>query len=150
MTSDLYGVAEYVSETAEGHATIIAALVMTLHKAGTLPVDSFRETLNQIRAAMPEDEAACETGAVIERMIDFLNSESCSDLPAIDDAQSAKKAADADKPLRGDAVAVPPINRFARILQSTFETASRSWGGAIGSTKHGTARTAFTDRMRSH
>lgn len=147
MTSDLHGIAEYVSETAEGHATIIAALVLTLHKAGTLPLDSFRETLHQIRATMPENEAASETGAVIERMIDFLESEACSNHPIIDEARSSEKAPDADKPVRDDTVAAPPKSSFARIVQSTLEKASRPRGGLSGSTKHGSFRTAFADRI---
>ena len=146
MTNDLYGIAEYVSETAEGHATIIAALVMTLHKAGTLPLDAFRETLHKIRATMPENEAESETGAAIERMIDFLDSDACSTHPIIDEAQSSEKAPDADKPVHSDAVAVPPMNRFARIVQSTFETASRPRGGISRSSKHGSFRTAFAGR----
>lgn len=147
MTNDRYGVAEYVSETAEGHATVIAALVMTLHKAGTLPLDSFRETLHQIRATMPEDEAESETGVVIEQMIEFIDSDACSNLPIVDETQSPEKTPDADKPLPGDAIAVPPTNRFARIVQTTFETASRPRSDASGSTKHGNFRTAFAGRM---
>jgi len=147
MTNDLDGVAEYVSETAEGHATVIAALVMTLHKAGTLPLDSFRETLHKIRATMPEDEAESETGVVIEQMIDFLNSNACSNPPIIDETQSPEKAPDADTPLPGDAIAVPPTNRFARFVQTTFEAASRPWSDASGSTKHGNFRTVSAGRM---
>jgi len=147
MTSDLNGVAEYVSETAEGHTTIIAALVMTLHKVGTLPLDTFRENLNQIRNSMPEDEAACETGAVIDRMIDFLDSDACSNPPAIGGALSSEKTSDAEKPIREDGAPVAPISRFTRIVQSTFGTTSRPWGGASGSTKHGSFRTAIAGRM---
>lgn len=147
MTSDLHGIAEYVSETAEGHATIIAALVLTLHKAGTLPLDAFRETLHQISATMPENEAASETGAVIERMIDFLESEARSNHPNIDESLPPEKTPDADNSVRTDTVTVPPKSRFARIVQSTLETASLSRGGVSGATKHGSFRTAFADRI---
>lgn len=73
MTGDVTGLGEYLHEVTQGQCAVVAALVMALHESGVLPKDRYRDALHRLWRGMPEEEAAGEAGAVIERVLDILD-----------------------------------------------------------------------------
>ena len=73
MTGDVTGIGDYLHEVTEGQCAIVAALVMALHESGMVPKERYRGALLRLWRSMPDNDAAGEAGAMIERVFDILD-----------------------------------------------------------------------------
>ena len=63
---------EFIGETALGHASATAALVIALDKAGVLSRSDYCRELRQLWQQMPGDAAKGPAGGVIEDLLELL------------------------------------------------------------------------------
>ena len=118
MSSDVNGVDEYVDGILAGQCAVVAALVVALHETGVLPKDEYAAALNRLWIGMPDEEAAGEAGAVIERVLDLLGARAYPADPSDDAAGEQAISARAEKPVIEDATARPAATPLRALLHA--------------------------------
>jgi hypothetical protein len=118
MSSDVNGVDEYVDGILAGQCAVVAALVVALHETGVLPKDQYAAALNRLWIGMPDEEAAGEAGAVIERVLDLLSARAYTADPPDDAAGEQAVSARAGKPVIEEAAARPAATALRALLHA--------------------------------
>lgn len=110
MTGDESGFGEFLHGTAAGQCAVVGALVIALHRNGVMPLKSYTDVLHQLWRDMPEDVAVGEAGAVIERMLVFLEAESATDQPSDKSDKKQEISATPNPSGKVDGAAKPAAN----------------------------------------
>lgn len=92
-------------EMATGHCAVLAALVIALDESGVMPKEVYSDALHRLWQDMPEDEAIGEAGAVIERVLDMLESPGGSGSQSDDKSDEQSRWNFVDDPVNDDSFA---------------------------------------------
>jgi len=84
MSSNKPRINEAGDERLAGYCATVAALVIALDESGVLAKNSYRDALDRLWFAMEDEEAVGEAGAVIERMLDSLDTHVSGNCPSAD------------------------------------------------------------------
>jgi hypothetical protein len=71
----MFGIEAHAHEMMRGHCVTVAALVIALDECGVVPRSRYNEALHRLWREMPEEEAVGEAGAVIEQVLDLLETD---------------------------------------------------------------------------
>jgi len=83
---------EDANDVKAGHCAAMAALVIALNEAGVLPNHGYRDVLHSLWLEMPEQQAVGEAGAVVERVLELVDTGVGAPYPS-DDADRKREIA---------------------------------------------------------